>query len=158
MCPLSVFLPQYFRSKSADNGKKVENIFSITLSSVFRCVHISDIGIGYISTMLALSSLFLRWCSQIRDFGLQHICGMRNIRILSVAGKTAMNECLAEWKQIEQSPHEARVRAKLWRKCIQCNGCEEIIELSAKKTIHSFTAYQTSNIIIEFLGLEVVIV
>ena len=25
-----------------------------------RCVHISDIGVGYISTMLALSSLFLR--------------------------------------------------------------------------------------------------
>ena len=51
-----------------------------------RCVHISDIGVGYISTMLALSSLFLRWCSQIRDFGLQHICGMRNLHILSVAG------------------------------------------------------------------------
>ena len=51
-----------------------------------RCVHISDIGVGYISTMLALGSLFLRWCSQIRDFGLQHICGMRNLRVLSVAG------------------------------------------------------------------------
>ena len=52
-----------------------------------RCVHISDIGVGYISTMLALGSLFLRWCSQIRDFGLQHICGMRNLRVLSVAGQ-----------------------------------------------------------------------
>ena len=29
-----------------------------------RCVHISDIGVGYISTMLALSSLFLRWFFQ----------------------------------------------------------------------------------------------
>ncbi len=56
-------------------------------NSVLRCVHISDIGVGYISTMLALHSLFLRWCSQIRDFGLQHICGMRNLKILSVAGK-----------------------------------------------------------------------
>ena len=55
--------------------------------SCCRCVHISDIGVGYISTMLALGSLFLRWCSQIRDFGLQHICGMRNLRILSVAGE-----------------------------------------------------------------------
>ena len=28
-----------------------------------------------------------RWCTQIRDFGLQHICGMRNLHILSVAGR-----------------------------------------------------------------------
>ena len=35
-------------------------IFFIILIQ-FRCVHISDIGVGYISTMLALSSLFLRW-------------------------------------------------------------------------------------------------
>ncbi|KAG5893156.1 hypothetical protein JTB14_000417 [Gonioctena quinquepunctata] len=51
-----------------------------------RCVHITDIGIGYISTMLSLSSLYLRWCSQIGDFGLQHLCGMRNLQILSLAG------------------------------------------------------------------------
>ena len=31
--------------------------------------------------------LLPRWCTQIRDFGLQHICGMRNLHILSVAGK-----------------------------------------------------------------------
>lgn len=36
--------------------------------------------------MLSLSSLYLRWCSQIRDFGLQHLCGMRNLQILSLAG------------------------------------------------------------------------
>ena len=52
----------------------------------FRCVHITDIGIGYISTMLALHTLYLRWCTQIRDFGLQHICGMRSMQILSLAG------------------------------------------------------------------------
>jgi len=51
-----------------------------------RCVHITDIGIGYISTMLALHTLYLRWCTQIRDFGLQHICGMRSMQILSLAG------------------------------------------------------------------------
>jgi F-box/leucine-rich repeat protein 16 len=50
-------------------------------------VHITDIGIGYISTMLALHTLYLRWCTQIRDFGLQHICGMRSMQILSLAGK-----------------------------------------------------------------------
>ena len=54
----------------------------------FRCCHITDIGIGYISTMLALTTLYLRWCTQIRDFGLQHICGMRNLTILSLAGET----------------------------------------------------------------------
>lgn len=51
-----------------------------------RCVHITDIGVGYISTMLSLSALFLRWCSQVRDFGLNHLCGMRNIQVLSLAG------------------------------------------------------------------------
>ncbi|XP_055376994.1 F-box/LRR-repeat protein 16 isoform X2 [Condylostylus longicornis] len=51
-----------------------------------RCVHITDIGVGYISTMLSLTTLFLRWCSQVRDFGLQHLCSMRNLQILSLAG------------------------------------------------------------------------
>jgi F-box/leucine-rich repeat protein 16 len=53
-------------------------------------VHITDIGIGYISTMLALHTLYLRWCSQIRDFGLQHICGMRSMHILSLAGQSKL--------------------------------------------------------------------
>lgn len=51
-----------------------------------RCIHISDIGVGYISTMISLQALFLRWCSQIRDFGLQHLCSMRNLQVLSLAG------------------------------------------------------------------------
>ena len=37
--------------------KSLWTTFTFPLS---RCVHISDIGVGYISTMLALSSLFLR--------------------------------------------------------------------------------------------------
>ena len=60
--------------------------------SYFRCVHITDIGIGYISTMLALNTLYLRWCTQIRDFGLQHICGMRSMKVLSLAGKLCRNK------------------------------------------------------------------
>lgn len=76
----------YFRSVSRflrrfDLSQTVYMIFSAC-----RCVHITDIGIGYISTMLSLSALYLRWCSQIRDFGLQHLCGMRNLQILSLAG------------------------------------------------------------------------
>lgn len=51
-----------------------------------RCIHITDIGVGYISTMLSLTALFIRWCSQVRDFGLQHLCSMRNLQILSLAG------------------------------------------------------------------------
>lgn len=51
-----------------------------------RCVHITDIGVGYISTMLSLTALFMRWCTQIRDFGLQHLCSMRNLQVLSLAG------------------------------------------------------------------------
>lgn len=52
-----------------------------------RCVHITDIGVGYISTMGSLSALFLRWCILLRDFGLQHLCGMKSLQVLSVAGK-----------------------------------------------------------------------
>jgi len=52
----------------------------------FRCIHITDIGIGYISTMICLQALFLRWCSQLRNFSIQHLCGMRHLRILSLAG------------------------------------------------------------------------
>lgn len=59
------------------------NFFFFFLS---RCVHITDIGVGYISTMLSLTALFMRWCTQIRDFGLQHLCSMRNLQVLSLAG------------------------------------------------------------------------
>lgn len=57
----------------------------------FRCVHITDIGVGYISTMLSLTALFLRWCSQVRDFGLQHLCSMRNLQVLSLAGNVIIS-------------------------------------------------------------------
>lgn len=50
------------------------------------CGNVTDIGVGYVSTMLSLTSLFLRWCTQLRDFGLQHLCSMRNLQILSLAG------------------------------------------------------------------------
>lgn len=60
----------------------------VSFHFIFRCVHITDIGVGYISTMLSLSALFLRWCSQVRDFGLQHLCSMRNLQVLSLAGKS----------------------------------------------------------------------
>lgn len=54
---------------------------------LFRCSHVTDIGVGYLSTMTSLLKLFLRWCTQIRDFGLQHMYSMRNLRVLSLAGK-----------------------------------------------------------------------
>lgn len=54
------------------------------------CVHITDIGVGYVSTMLSLTSLFLRWCTQLRDYSLQHLNTMRNLQILSLAGKLSI--------------------------------------------------------------------
>ena len=60
---------------------KVKSIF---MSS--RCSHVTDIGVGYLSTMTSLTKLFLRWCTQVRDFGLQHMYSMRNLRVLSLAG------------------------------------------------------------------------
>lgn len=53
---------------------------------IFRCSHVTDIGVGYLSTMSSLLKLFLRWCTQIRDFGLQHMYSMKNLRVLSLAG------------------------------------------------------------------------
>ncbi|CAG0921504.1 unnamed protein product [Notodromas monacha] len=50
-----------------------------------RCILVTDIGLGYLSTMVTITFLSLRWCPQIRDFGMQHICGMRNLRILFLA-------------------------------------------------------------------------
>ena len=65
----------------------LNNLSELTLD---RCVHVTDIGIGYISTMLELKTLSVRWCTQIRDFGLQHICGMRSMQILSLAGTNSI--------------------------------------------------------------------
>ena len=49
-----------------------------------------NVECAVISVQLAVStaqfSVWLCRCTQIRDFGLQHICGMRNLHILSVAG------------------------------------------------------------------------
>lgn len=52
-----------------------------------RCLHITDIGLGYIATMGQLNFLSLRWCPQIRDFGLQTLCSMKSLKVLSLAGK-----------------------------------------------------------------------
>ncbi|VVD03159.1 unnamed protein product [Leptidea sinapis] len=49
------------------------------LNQLEECVHITDIGVGYISTMQTLVALYLRWCSQLRDFGVQHLLSAVNI-------------------------------------------------------------------------------
>eukprot|EP00106_Octopus_bimaculoides_P020914 XP_014788356.1 PREDICTED: F-box/LRR-repeat protein 16-like [Octopus bimaculoides] len=36
--------------------------------------------------MTSLIKLYLRWCTQVRDYGLQHLYSMRNLRLLSLAG------------------------------------------------------------------------
>ncbi|XP_043235175.1 F-box/LRR-repeat protein 16-like [Amphibalanus amphitrite] len=41
--------------------------------------------------MTSLTSLTLRWCTQIRDFGLHHLCSMRNLLVLSLAGCTQLS-------------------------------------------------------------------
>jgi F-box/leucine-rich repeat protein 16 len=52
-----------------------------------RCVHVTDIGLGYAATMGKLTTLSLRWCPQIRDFGVQTLCSMKYLKSLSLAGK-----------------------------------------------------------------------
>ena len=53
-----------------------------------RCVHVTDIGLGYAATMGRLTHLSLRWCPQIRDFGIQTLCSMKSLRSLSLSGKS----------------------------------------------------------------------
>lgn len=57
---------------------------------ICRCLHITDIGLGYIATMAHLENLSVRWCPQVRDFGLQALISLRTLRTLSVAGKWTM--------------------------------------------------------------------
>nr|XP_046912524.1 F-box/LRR-repeat protein 15-like isoform X1 [Dermatophagoides farinae] len=51
-----------------------------------RCLHVTDIGLGYLATMANLTHLSVRWCPQIRDFGLQALTSLRSLRTLSIAG------------------------------------------------------------------------
>lgn len=62
------------------------NLMRFLIFCFVRCSRITDIGVGYLSTMTSLRRLFLRWCTQIRDFSLKHIYSMRNLRVLSLAG------------------------------------------------------------------------
>lgn len=57
----------------------------------YRCVHITDIGLGYAATMAKLSVLSLRWCPQVRDFGIQTLCSMKSLTSLALAGKNLVN-------------------------------------------------------------------
>ncbi|GIY79026.1 uncharacterized protein CDAR_565931 [Caerostris darwini] len=56
----------------------------------WRCVHVTDLGVGYVSTITTIRVLYLRWCTQLRDFGLTHVCNMRNLEILSLAGESSL--------------------------------------------------------------------
>lgn len=60
--------------------------------------------------MLSLTALFLRWCSQVRDFGLQHLCSMRNLQILSLAGN---NEALLILKIGARSTARAHTHTRI---------------------------------------------
>ena len=56
----------------------------------YRCCHVTDIGVGYLSTMTSLCRLYLRWCTLLRDFGLQHLYTMKNLTALSLAGNAPL--------------------------------------------------------------------
>ena len=71
-----------------------------------RCIHITDIGLGFISTMAKLRSLSARWCPQVRDFGLQTICCMKTLETISVAGCQQMSVngllCLVQMRHLKE--------------------------------------------------------
>lgn len=51
-----------------------------------RNVHITDVGIGYLSTMSRLTLLHIRWCPRITDIGLESLLGVSSLKYLSLAG------------------------------------------------------------------------
>ena len=61
-------------------------VWMMWLCALYRCCHVTDIGVGYLSTMTSLCRLYLRWCTLLRDFGLQHLYTMKNLTALSLAG------------------------------------------------------------------------
>nr|XP_054763468.1 F-box/LRR-repeat protein 16-like [Lytechinus pictus] len=56
--------------------------------------------------MGCLRALYLRWCCQVQDFGLQHLYGMKSLLVLSVAGCPLLTASglsgLAQLKQMEE--------------------------------------------------------
>lgn len=75
----------------------------------------TDIGVGYLSTMTSLLKLFLRWCTQIRDFGLQHMYSMRNLRVLSLAGKCKLWKVICNEACLKTINFDDRIRFKALR-------------------------------------------
>ena len=69
----------------------------LILDSLRRCVHVTDIGLGYAATMGRLTHLSLRWCPQIRDFGIQTLCSMKSLKSLSLSGKKTIS-MLFSWE------------------------------------------------------------
>ena len=51
-----------------------------------RCIHVTDIGLGYAATMSRLSSLSIRWCPQVRDFGIQTLCSLKSLKSIALSG------------------------------------------------------------------------
>lgn len=66
---------------------------SFSSSPDCRCVHVTDIGLGYAATMSRLSSLSIRWCPQVRDFGIQTLCSMKSLTSIALSGESFC-ECL----------------------------------------------------------------
>lgn len=57
---------QVYRKKIWTSIKYSLKVTEVTVSFfVFRCVRITDTGLGYLSTMSSLRSLYLRWCCQV---------------------------------------------------------------------------------------------
>ncbi|CAG2112672.1 unnamed protein product [Medioppia subpectinata] len=61
---------------------------------------------GYVATMTRLCHLSLRWCPQVRDFGLQTLCSMRSLKSLSIAGCPQLTigglSCLVQMQTLQE--------------------------------------------------------
>lgn len=66
-----------------------------------RCIHVSDVGVGYLSTLSSLRTLSIRWCTHVHDAGMQHVCSMRQLRVLRLSGCTHISaEALSNLTQL----------------------------------------------------------
>uniref|UniRef100_A0A1I8HP62 Protein kinase domain-containing protein n=1 Tax=Macrostomum lignano TaxID=282301 RepID=A0A1I8HP62_9PLAT len=77
--------------KVARTQRKAVELQDLQTAMMSGCSSISDIGVGYLSTMPKLRSLCLRWCSSLSDTSIRHILNLRTLSFLSAAGNSRIS-------------------------------------------------------------------
>lgn len=87
--------------------------------------------------MQSLVALFLRWCSQLRDFGIQHLCGMRSLQVMSLAGNISLYSVICVYS--------------IWLKGKEYASCFELRVLVIETTLYQSLVFAASTKCIIFI-------